>query len=155
MKILMVCLGNICRSPLAEGIMRQKMHKYSIEGEVDSCGFEKFHQGDPPDVRSIKIAEENGLDISGHKAHLFVPSYFDNFDRIYVMDNKNYRDVLSMARNDDDIKKVFFIMNEVYPGKNMPVPDPYMGNMTDFKKSWDLLDTATEKIAESISGKKY
>lgn len=154
MKILMVCLGNICRSPLAEGIMRQKMLKYKIEGEVDSCGFEKFHQGDQPDRRAIEIAEEHGIDISGHKAQLFVPSCFDYYDRIYVMDRKNQRDVASMARNINDETKIDYIMNAVYPGKNTPVPDPYFGGTADFRLTWEMLDKATDKIAESITSQK-
>lgn len=154
MKILMVCLGNICRSPLAEGIMRQKMLNHHIDGQVDSCGFEKFHLGDHPDNRATRVAAENGIDISQHEAQLFVPAFFDFYDRIYVMDSKNYHDVISQARNSQDKMKVDYIMNAVFPGKNTPVPDPYFGGTADFTKTWDLLNEATERIAASISGKR-
>ena len=149
MKILMVCLGNICRSPLAEGIMREKMRKYHIEGEVDSCGFERFHIGDHPDSRAIHEARAHGIDISAHQAKVFVPAFFDYYDRIYVMDQHNFNDVVSMARNTSDTAKVDYIMNAVYPGTNAPVPDPYFGGVADFKKTWELLNEATDRIAAS------
>jgi len=155
MKILMVCLGNICRSPLAEGIMRKKLAESHILGEVDSCGFEPFHAGDTPDRRAIEVARQHGIDISEHRGKLFSKSYFDTFDRIFVMDSNNYRDVASVARNDADMKKVDFIMNMVYPGSNQPVPDPYYGGQADFSKTWELLDAATGKIIESIRKKNH
>jgi len=153
MKILMVCLGNICRSPLAEGLMRQKLNKFHIDGEVNSCGFESFHIGDSPDYRSIQVASAHGVDITQHRGIQFKPSFFDYYDRIYVMDRHNYMDVISKARNENDKKKVDFIMNAVYPGKNTAVPDPYYGQISDFEKTWELLDMATEKIAESMINK--
>ncbi len=155
MKILMVCLGNICRSPLAEGIMRKKMEDNHIAGEVDSCGFEPFHAGDTPDKRSIEVARQHGIDISEHRGKLFSKSYFDSFDRIYVMDSANYRDVASAARNDTDMKKVDFIMNMAFPGSNQPVPDPYYGGQSGFSKTWELLDVATDRIIESIRKEKH
>ncbi|MFH1119775.1 MAG: low molecular weight protein-tyrosine-phosphatase [Bacteroidota bacterium] len=150
MRILMVCLGNICRSPLAEGLMRKKLEDNFIMGEVDSCGFESFHEGDMPDRRGIEVAIQHGIDISGHRGKLFRKSFFDTFDRIYVMDSNNFRDVSAVARNNGDMKKVDYIMNMVFPGSNMPVPDPYYGGQADFLKSWELLDTATDRIIESI-----
>lgn len=153
MKILMVCLGNICRSPLAEGIMRKKLSDNNIEGEADSCGFESFHIGDKPDSRAIKVALQHGIDISGHRGKQFKKSDFDYFDRIYVMDSTNYRDVSGMVRNDNDLNKIDFIMNMAYPGSNMPVPDPYYGGQDGFAKTYELLDIATDKIIESL-GKK-
>lgn len=150
----MVCLGNICRSPLAEGIMRKKMQLNHINGHVDSCGFESFHRGDQPDRRSIQVAIQHGIDISGHRGKMFEASFFDEFDRIYVMDSSNYRDVSAVARNSNDLGKVDYIMNALYPGSNMPVPDPYYGGQADFSKTWELLDEATDKIIESIVKKK-
>ncbi|HCT72323.1 MAG TPA: protein-tyrosine-phosphatase, partial [Bacteroidales bacterium] len=91
-KILMVCLGNICRSPLAEGIMRKKLNDFNINAEVDSCGFESFHTGDRPDQRGIEVAQKNGIDISGHRARLFRVADFEEFDYIFVMDQRNYAD---------------------------------------------------------------
>ncbi len=153
MKILMVCLGNICRSPLAEGIMRKKFADHNIPGEVDSCGFESFHTGDQPDRRSLKVAQQHGIDISGHRGKQFRESYFDYFDKIYVMDIHNYRDVSGIARNENDMGKVDYIMNEVFPGTNMPVPDPYNGGADGFEKTWELLDIATDKIIEKLTGR--
>lgn len=154
MKILMVCLGNICRSPLAEGIMRKKLQDNNISGKVDSCGFEPFHVGDMPDRRSMQVARQHGTNISEHRGQLFRQSFFDDFDRIYVMDSRNYRDVASMARTSDDLKKVDYILNELHPGSNMPVPDPYYGGQDGFEKTRELLDQATDKIIESIIKRK-
>ncbi len=152
MKILMVCLGNICRSPLAEGIMRKKLTENNIEGEVDSCGFESFHIGDKPDSRAIKVALQHGIDISAHRGKQFKKSDFDYFDKIYVMDSTNHRDVSGMVRNNNDLGKIDYIMNMAYPGSNMPVPDPYYGGPDGFEKTWKLLDIATDKIIENING---
>ena len=150
MKILMVCLGNICRSPLAEGIMQQKIDSFGIEAEVDSAGFEAFHTGDAPDERAIKVARKNGIDISGYRARIFQPADFDRFDRIYVMDDKNFSDVMQVARNERDRLKVDFILNALYPGQNDVVPDPYYGKISDFEAVFDLLNQATDIIANNL-----
>lgn len=146
----MVCLGNICRSPLAEGIMQQNINLYGIKAEVDSAGFEPFHTGDSPDERAIKVAHNNGIDISGYRARLFQTADFDLFDRIYVMDDNNYTDVMRKARNDSDRRKVDFILNELYPGSNDIVPDPYYGRFSDFEEVFDLLDQSIEIIAKKL-----
>ena len=99
-KILMVCLGNICRSPMAEGIMQAKIKKYKLDAEVDSAGFEPFHAGDAPDFRAIRVMKQHGIDISGQRSRVFRASDFDAFDRIFVMDSENYRDVKSAARHE-------------------------------------------------------
>jgi protein-tyrosine phosphatase len=150
MNILMVCLGNICRSPLAEGIMQHKITLYGLNAQVESAGFEAFHTGDAPDERAIEVALKNGIDISGHKARSFHVDDFDRFDRIYVMDHTNYRDVTGMVRNKDDLRKVDYILNELKPGSNVPVPDPYYGRVSDFEKVFDLLDQAIEKLAVKL-----
>ncbi|PKP50623.1 MAG: protein-tyrosine-phosphatase [Bacteroidetes bacterium HGW-Bacteroidetes-11] len=154
-KILMVCLGNICRSPLAEGIMKKKLEDNNIEGFVDSCGFESFHTGDSPDRRSVETAAKHGVDISKQRSRLFKVEDFDKFDKIYVMDKNNYRDVSAVARNEDDLKKVDLIMNVLHPGSGMPVPDPYYGGQSGFRKTWELLDQATDVIIEQIIGNKF
>jgi protein-tyrosine phosphatase len=150
MKILMVCLGNICRSPLAEGIMQQKINSYGLDAEVDSAGFEAFHTGDSPDERAIKVAFKNDIDISGYRARMFQLADFDRFDRIYVMDDNNFNDVMRKARNEHDRQKVGFILNELHPGSNDIVPDPYYGNSRDFEDVFDLLNEAIEKIAGEL-----
>jgi protein-tyrosine phosphatase len=150
MKILMVCLGNICRSPLAEGILKHHFKELHIEATVDSVGFEPYHVGDQPDKRAQEIARQNGIDISGHTARLFRKEDFDNFDRIFVMDDGNYRDVISMARSEKDKRKVDYILNLINPGINEEVPDPYYGGTNQFRAVFSLLDAACRKIAQTV-----
>ncbi|MDY0342470.1 MAG: low molecular weight protein-tyrosine-phosphatase [Lentimicrobium sp.] len=149
-KILMVCLGNICRSPLAEGVMRKKLTENNIQGMVDSCGFESFHVGDAPDPRAIRVAWENGLDISDLKTRLFKQEDFDIFDHIFVMDSGNYRDVSRISRKEADMKKVDYLMNLIYPGKNIPIPDPYMGDMEDFRETLNMASQAADAMIGKI-----
>lgn len=153
MKYLMVCLGNICRSPLAAGILKHKLKSIGSESVVESRGFEPYHNGDFPDARAQKIAAKNGIDISTHQAQLFQSSDFDKFDKIFVMDRSNYTDVSSMARNEEDIKKVDFIMNMSRPNTNTVVPDPYYGIDEGFSKVFTMLDEATEAIVEKFEKK--
>jgi len=153
MKILMVCLGNICRSPLAEGIMRSKIEKYNLQAEVDSAGFEPFHTGDAPDYRAIKVANRHGVDISGIRSRLFRKSDFKSFDRIYVMDSNNYNDVQAVSENQAQMLKVDYILNCTNPGTNKAVPDPYYGGEDGFEKAYQLIDKATELIALELQAK--
>jgi len=154
MKVLMVCLGNICRSPMAEGLMQAKIEKYNLDMQVDSAGFEPFHTGDPPDYRAVSEMQNHGIDISHQRARLFNRSDFDTFDRIYVMDSNNYTDVKSVTMDAAHMQKVDFIINVVHPGKNLPVPDPYYGGKNGFTTTYDLLDEATELIAKEIQKRK-
>lgn len=146
----MVCLGNICRSPLAEGAMRQKAEQRGIAIAVDSCGTSNYHLGETPDPRSIENALQNGVDISNLRARQFVPEDFDNFDRIFVMDHSNYTDVVAQAKSEVQIKKVEMILNKIEPGKNQPVPDPYFGGPDGFQHVFELLDKACDKILDDI-----
>lgn len=152
MKLLFVCLGNICRSPLAEGIMRQKLEQAGLNKKimVDSVGFEPFHKGDPPDHRAIRVAKNHGIDISTHRARLFTEYDFEDFDKIYVMDSNNYHDVMSVVRNEEDKRKVDYLMNSIRPGSNAPIPDPWYGNQEDFEHTYRLLDKATDKILNDL-----
>ena len=150
MNILFVCTGNICRSPIAEGILSQKFRNYGIKGVVDSAGFESFHTGDVPDERAIRVSRENGINISGHHARLFTVKDFDSFDRIYVMDSFNYQKAIRMARNNTDRRKVDFATNVLNPGANIPVKDPYYDGYAEFERVFIQLDPVCEKIAESI-----
>lgn len=147
MKILMVCLGNICRSPMAEGLMLSKIAKYKLDIEVDSAGFASYHTGDAPDFRAVRVMKQHGIDISGQRSRLFRVSDFDNFDRIYVMDSGNFQDVKSAAKHSNHMLKVDFILNISNPGSNKPVPDPYYGGDQGFEETYQLLDSATELIA--------
>lgn len=148
MKILMVCLGNICRSPLADGLMRKKIAELELKAEVDSAGTGDWHVGEAPDPRMIETAKSNGLDISTLKGRQFQSSDFDQFDRIYVMDRSNYQNVVKLAQSDDHKQKVELILNELTPGSNAEVPDPYFGGDAGFKHVFDLLDNATDQIIQ-------
>lgn len=144
----MVCLGNICRSPLAEGILKSKL---SNTFTVDSAGTANYHVGSSPDKRSIATARKNGLNISNLKSRQFKVSDFDLFDLIYVMDESNFENVIKLARNDNDISKVKMILNEVYPNQNYDVPDPYYGGNDGFENIYKMLDEACTIIAENLN----
>lgn len=154
MKILMVCLGNICRSPMAEGLMQAKIDQYALEAKVDSAGFESFHLNDTPDYRAIKVMHSHGIDISKHRMRLFKVEDFKIFDRIYVMDHYNYQDVLALSGGAEDSEKVDLILNVLEPGKDEVVPDPYYGGVSGFENVYNLLDKATEMIAREIINQK-
>lgn len=147
-KILMVCLGNICRSPLAEGILASKLPKDKFV--VDSAGTGNWHVGKQPDSRSIATAKKNGLDISSQKGKHFTPQHFEEFDYIYVMDGSNYDDVLILAKTDDHKKKVSRILDELFPGDNVDVPDPYYGLQNGFDLVYEMLDEATDLLAKKL-----
>lgn len=144
MKILMVCLGNICRSPLAEGILKAKIGSKGLDWEVDSAGTSAWHIGDPPDPRSIEIARTNGIDISSQKARQFKYQDFETFDLILVMDSSNYNNIKSMAKTDSQVAKVKLILNFSQPGSNRKVPDPYYDD--NFEAVYHLLDMACEAL---------
>lgn len=146
-KILMVCLGNICRSPLAEGIMRSKLSEDFI---VDSAGTGGWHAGELPDKRSIATAKNRGLDITNQRARQFKKNDFEIFDHIFVMDNSNYKDVLALAPNEEAKSKVKLILNEIFPNENVDVPDPYYGGQEGFENVFDMLDQACEEIARKL-----
>lgn len=148
-KILMVCLGNICRSPLAEGILKSKV--YSHKTFVDSAGTGAYHVGQLPDKRSIEIAKVNGIDITDQRARQFTVQDFDKFDYIYVMDNSNYNYVIDLARNGEDKAKVKMILNEVFPNENLDVPDPYYGGEFGFRNVYFMLDQACDLIAKKLN----
>ena len=145
----MVCLGNICRSPLAEGILKSKI--FDRKTEIDSAGTAGYHIGEKPDKRSIAIAKQYDIDISGQKSRKFIIEDFDEFDYIYVMDNSNYDNVIALARNENDKAKVKLILNEVSPGENLEVPDPYYGGEYGFLDVFKMLDEACEVIAKKIN----
>jgi protein-tyrosine phosphatase len=151
MKILFVCLGNICRSPLAKGIMADKIGKLGLDAETDSAGFESFHRGDPADPRSVAVAAAHGINLSDHVARMFTVRDFDHFDLIYVMDRANYNDVMGLARDNTDEMKVDFILNLVYPGENRQVPDPWYGGKESFEKVYHMLDEACGQLAREIA----
>jgi len=140
----MVCLGNICRSPLAEGILQSKI---SSGHTVESAGTIGLHAGEAPDKRSIKVARLNGVDISYQKSQKFRPEFFEQFDKIFCMDQNNYKDVLSLAKNDEHQRKVALLMEEadMFP---LEVPDPYYGGEEGFEKVYQMLDKVCDVIAD-------
>ena len=144
----MVCLGNICRSPLAEGILQSKVK--SAEVFVDSAGTAAYHVGNAPDKRSIAVARKYGIDISQQKARKFIPKDFDAFDVIYAMDKSNYQNIISLSRSDVDIEKVRLILNTTQPDKNHSVPDPYYGGEQGFEDVFKMLNESCETIARQL-----
>lgn len=151
----MVCLGNICRSPLAEGILKDKIRKNNLNVQVDSCGFEYDHLGCQPDYRAIEIASKHNIDLTSKKARLFSEKHFDEYDKILVMDKNNYRMVAKRARNNEDMKKVDLIMNIINPGSNQEVPDPYYGRSENFIQTYQMLNQVTDEIIELINTKAW
>jgi protein-tyrosine phosphatase len=150
-RILMVCLGNICRSPLAEGILASKLPKEKFF--VDSCGTGNWHIGKKPDDRSIAVAKKNGLDISNQKCRQFHKSDFETFDYIYVMDSSNYDNVIDLAQNETQKNKVDFILNELFVNENVDVPDPYYGLQNGFDNVYEMLDETCEILAKKLIAK--
>ncbi len=147
-RILMVCLGNICRSPLAEGILKSKLDSNNFS--IDSAGTGHWHVGDSPDQRSIKVAKKYGIDISNQRGRQFSSGDFNDFDIIYVMDNENKRNVLGLAPDEKSKEKVKLILNELFENENVDVPDPYHGGEYDFEHVFKLLDEASEIISKKL-----
>ena len=142
----MVCLGNICRSPLAEGILQHKANVHHLNILVNSAGTGNYHIGEAPHQLSQKVAKINGVNISEQKCRQFKKTDFEEFDKIYVMDNDNYNDVKKMAGSYFAELKINLILNELYPNKNREVPDPWYGGIEDFKKVYAMLDEVCEII---------
>lgn len=141
----MVCLGNICRSPLAEGILRSKLPSAGFT--VDSAGTGNWHIGKKPDDRSIAVAKKNGLEISNQRGQQFTTAFFDAFDYIFVMDQSNFDDVIKMAQTPEHKQKVQLLLNEIFPGENVDVPDPFYGLANGFDLVYQMLDQACEALA--------
>lgn len=144
----MVCLGNICRSPLAEGILKSKVDENAVV--VDSAATANYHIGKIPDSRAIEEAAKNNIDISTYTVRQFTAADFENFDVIYAMDRSNYRNILALASTKAECAKVRMILNESFPNSNKEVPDPYYGGDKGFKEVYGLLDDACEQIANSL-----
>lgn len=148
MKILMVCLGNICRSPLAEGIMRSKLPEDFI---VDSAGTIDMHQGSNPDKRSVKTAAKYGIDISKQCSRPITTEDLNQFDKIYCMDLSNLKNVISLAQNEEQRSKISLLMEAADLNyASGEVPDPYWDGIDGFEKVYHQLDEACEKIAEKL-----
>ena len=148
MNVLMVCLGNICRSPLAHGILESKAPE---DWYIDSAGTSGWHEGERPDTRSIITAKGRGLNIDHQRSRPFLAEDFERFDVIFAMDSSNYTNITRLAPDEASKAKVRLIMNEAYPGENRQVPDPYTGGQRGFEDVYDMLDLAIEKFLEQHS----
>jgi protein-tyrosine phosphatase len=148
MKILMVCLGNICRSPLAEGILKHKAKEAGLNWVVESAGTNGYHVGEAPHSLSQKVARLNGIDICEQKARKFVRKDFEEYDMIYAMAEDVVADMRSIAGKSFNENKVDLLLNELYPGKNMDVPDPWYGPEPGYHEAYALIDKACEMIVE-------
>lgn len=149
MRILMVCLGNICRSPLAEGILRHKITEHNLDCEVDSAGTGSWHVGNRPDSRSIEVAQKYNIDITTQRARQLKKTDFKDFDRIFVMDSSNYQNVMQLASNPLQKAKVELIMNLVKPNYNQAVPDPYR-NDDGFEQVYQMINAACDILVEKL-----
>ena len=148
MKILMVCLGNICRSPLAEGILQDKAFKAGLNWSVESAGTNSYHIGDAPHHLSQKVAKLNGIDICQQRARRFVAEDFERYDKIYALAKDVYDDIGYIAKNKFDGNKVDLLMNELYPDKDMDVPDPYYGGESGYHEVYKMIDRVCDAIIE-------
>jgi protein-tyrosine phosphatase len=135
---------------MAEGILRNRIQKAGKKAIVDSAGTSDYHNGSAPDFRAIKMLKQKEIDISGLAARNFTVGDFDDFDYIYAMDFSNYMNIISKARTEEDKKKVSMIMDEVSPGNNRSVPDPFYGSLEDFEEVFEMLDDAAKRIADKL-----
>ena len=144
----MVCLGNICRSPLAEGILQSKVNPDAVF--VDSAGTAAYHVGNLPDNRSIEVAKKHGINITNQRARKFIKEDFDNFDLIYAMDESNYQNIIMLARDKEDEDKARLILNEIYLNEDKSVPDPYYDGNQGFENVYQMLDKACDEIVNQL-----
>lgn len=151
MKILMVCLGNICRSPLAEGILQDKAFKAGLTWSIESAGTNHYHTGEAPHPLSQKVARLNGIDISQQRARRFVANDFAVYDKIYALAGDVMDEIKRIARHQFDPAKVDLLMNELYPGKDMDVPDPWYGPEPGYHEVYKLIDAACEAIIAKVN----
>lgn len=144
----MVCLGNICRSPLAQGILEHKTAQNGLQWMIDSAGTGSWHQGEPPDPRSIAVAKKNLIDISGQRARQITATDFSNFDLIFAMDQSNRQNLLQLAPDNHSKKKIRLIMEELHRKRNKDVPDPYWDKEDGFELVFQMLDEAIGQFVE-------
>ena len=149
-KVLMVCLGNICRSPMAEGLLRHKVRQLNLEVETDSAGTAGYHIGSKPDQRMIDTAAQFGVDISDLRASQFNVNDFDEFDFIFAMDQENQFNIQKLAKNETQRDKVKLLLEYVNYRNFTEVPDPYYGTKKDFEFVYNMLDEATETLLKTL-----
>lgn len=147
----MVCLGNICRSPLAEGILQQKAFEAGLAWSVESAGTNSYHTGEPPHPLSQKVARLNGIDISTQRARRFIAADFDSYDKIYALAGDVLDDIKRIAKNKFDAGKAELLMNEQFPGKNLDVPDPYYGTEPGYHEVYRMISGVCDRIIEKYA----
>lgn len=156
MKILVVCLGNICRSPLGEAILQKKADEAGLDWTVESAGTNHYHIGEPPHHLSQKVAAINGLDISGQRARRFVPEDFQKFDMIFAMAGDVHEDIIDMAGDMADLAKLELFLEKLHPGKQKDVPDPWYGPEPGYHDVFKLIEQASDAIISSyLSSRKF
>jgi protein-tyrosine phosphatase len=150
----MVCLGNICRSPIAHGLLQRKVELHHLDWEVDSAGTSGYHEGQLPDSRAIACMKRHGIDITYQHSRPITHEDIREFDLIYVMDKANLHDVMEMTYNEEEQHKIALVMSMVYEQSPIDVPDPYYGiGDKGFENVYKMLDEATDKIIEKYSAK--
>lgn len=154
MNILMVCLGNICRSPLAEGILQHKAWNAGLKWSIESAGTNGYHTGEPPHKFSQKVAKLNGIDICSQRSRRFTADDFARFDKIYAMSSDVMDEMRAIAKNKYDASKVDLLMNELYPGQDMDVPDPWYGPEPGYHDVYGMIDKACDIIISKYAGGK-
>ena len=148
MKILMVCLGNICRSPMAEAILQYHANKAGLQWTVESAGTNGYHNGEPPHPLSIKIALQNGLDIQHQKSRQFTAADFDKYDKIYAMAKDVITAMKHIAKDKSKIEKTAILLNELHPGSNQCVSDPWSGPEKGYHETFEIIEQACKKIVQ-------
>ena len=151
LKILMVCLGNICRSPMAHGLLQHKVVQLKLDWEIDSAGTSPYHKGELPDNRAIACMKRHGIDITYQRSRPITPADLRYYDRIFVMDHSNLRDVSDMAGTEDELQKISLIMGLTDSQNPEDVPDPWYGNSdSGFEKVYKMLDAATDRLIAGL-----
>ncbi len=148
--VLMVCLGNICRSPMAAGVLRDKLMASELDVLIDSAGTSSLHKGETPDKRAIKCLNAYGIDISGLKARPFTSKDFSDFDIIFAMDTENYKGIIRQAANEWQKQKVFLFMESSMPGQSLSVPDPWYGDENGFHEVYKMIESNCDAIIEKL-----
>lgn len=151
MKILMVCLGNICRSPLAQGILQQKAKEAGLHWQVDSAGTNGYHTGEPPHHLSIQVAKQHGIDISNQRSRKFTAADFENYDLIYAMATDVMEDIKQISKQHFNNKQVRLFLEESFPGQQREVPDPWSGPVSGYQLAFEIIQNNCENIIKKYS----